>query len=152
MIHQSLFETAVEQNSCYPFHISRLCSSLCLSPHSLVIQALCRHVQLFHIDKRTNHIWHQNYQSMFFFHIWVLRKQFEQTALSISSSVLDVCFLFLDILSQRHKRQPINPPSFQYNTKLTAWQAIMCYYTLTVVRISELNNNNNTSLNKNTLH
>lgn len=37
-----------------------------------------------HIDKRTNHIWHQNYESMLFCCIWVLSRQFELTARWIS--------------------------------------------------------------------
>ncbi len=103
-------------------------------PHSRVSQALCQCAQLLpYWQKNQSHL-----TPKLPVHVVLPYLGREQTIWTDSSVNFLISprslLLFLDILSQRHKRQPLNPTSFQYNNKLTVWQAIMCYYTLSIVR------------------
>lgn len=123
-------------------HLSKLCCSLRLSssftchPGSL---SVCVTVPLSTKEPITSDT--KIITQCYFFIFWSrannLNRQLCQVLISRRCLLL-----FLDILSQRHKRRPINPPSFEYNNELAFWQAIMCYNASPIPSITELINNN----------
>lgn len=101
--------------------------SVCPPPplHSPVSQALCQCAQLLpYWQKNQSHL-----TPKLPVHGVLLYLGLEQTICTDSYVnfliSLRSLLLFLVILSKHLKRQPFNPASFQYNTKLTVWQAIM---------------------------
>lgn len=120
--------------------------------HSLVSQALCQCAQLLpYWQKNQSHL-----TPKLPVHIVLLYLGLEQTICSDSYVNFLISprslLLFLVNLSRGHKRQPLNPTSFRYNAKLTVWQAIMLYYTLSIqtyLKHQWINELNNKPLNKN---